>query len=447
MLKRLVGTSLLFWSLSSTGSAADYYVRQTVGNDSNDGLTAATAFKSVSRLSTVMNAGDTAYVGPGLYRGEIIVVRGGSKDQRIVFRADPTGGHTGDEPGPVVITGADPVDETTFQPGSAPGVYTATVDPVIGMVEMDGDQRRYAKARDSKEVIVDKMSEVDAVAKLPGSFAYDAKTRVLTFHTSDGQPPASHEIELIRRGNGVAMTGKQGVTVIGFTFRHFGDAGINFFKGSGDGIAMGNTSFGSRQGVRVYGAKDILVYGNTLFRNDNSGVYFAAGSNGGIAIGNVAFENIKGVRWSSASIDGIAADNILFDNRERGVSIEKSHHAVVRGNTIVNNAVSQLLVIDTDYGSEGNCFDVGKGRFVADFFYTERFKTLADYQQAKRRDLSSREGGCEPLPAKFDVHALQRETAAYAERTGGAASVPETSVVPPGSEAAWQNAVGAAAVQ
>ena len=45
--------------------AATYYVRQTVGDDSNDGLTPATAWKHFSRLSPAMNAGDTAFVGPG----------------------------------------------------------------------------------------------------------------------------------------------------------------------------------------------------------------------------------------------------------------------------------------------------------------------------------------------------------------------------------------------
>jgi parallel beta-helix repeat protein len=416
-MKRSVGASLLLLTIGCPALGADYYVRQTVGNDTHDGLTPATAWKSVSKLSTIVKAGDTAYVGPGLYRGEIVVLQDGSVDQRIVFRADPTGQQTGDPPGPVVITGADPVDEASFEAGSAPGVYRAVVDPVVGMVEMDGDQRRYIKARDTKEFIVDKMPEVDVVAKLPSSFFYDSKTRVLTFHTSDGAPPTSHEIELIRRGNGIAMTGKHGVTVVGFTFRHFGDAGINFFKGSGDGIAIGNTSFGSRQGIRVYAAKDILVYGNTLFRNDNSGAYFAAGSNGGVAIGNVAFENTKGLRWSSASIDAIAADNVLFDNRERGLAIEKSNRAVLRGNVLVNNGVSQLLVIDTAYGSEGNCFDRGTtGRLVADFFYTERFESLESYRKAKRQDLSSREGDCGALPAKLDVHALEREVAAYQER-------------------------------
>jgi hypothetical protein len=79
-------------------AATDYYVRQTVGDDSNDGLSAA-AWRRVARLAPMMKAGDTAYVGPGLYREEIVVLNDGSPGRRLVFIADTSGQHTGDPPG------------------------------------------------------------------------------------------------------------------------------------------------------------------------------------------------------------------------------------------------------------------------------------------------------------------------------------------------------------
>src|SRR5262249_18498107 len=157
----------------------------------------------------------------------------------------------------------------------------------------DGPQYRYARARDTKEYLLENMSLVDVVVKLPSSQFYDETARVLYIHTSDGKPPTAHEIEIIRRGAGIGMWEKHYVTIAGFTFRHMGDAGISFFNGSGDGIAMNNTSYGGRQGIRVYAATNMLVYGNTLFRNDNSGVYFAKQSTNCLAIGNVSYENIK----------------------------------------------------------------------------------------------------------------------------------------------------------
>jgi parallel beta-helix repeat protein len=398
--------------------AATYYVRQTVGDDAHDGLSAATAWQRISKLSQAMRAGDTAYVGPGLYREQVTVMNGGTLDKRVVFVADTTGQHTGDPPGRVMITGADPVDESVFTPYSAPGVYTAELPyKVAGVVEMDGAQYRYKRARDTKDHLVEKLSLLDVVAKLPSSFFYDEATRVLYLHTSDGKPPSTHEIELIRRGTGIGMSEKHYVTVIGFTFRHTGDAGVTFFKGSGHGTAIDNTSYGSRQGIRVYEATDMLVYGNTLFRNDNSGVYFAKGSANGLAIGNITYENIKGIRWSSASVNGMAIDNTAFDNRETGIAIEEANGTLLRRNTLANNGQSQLMVIRAEYGSESNCFHSGgRDQLTADFVFVDHFKRLADYQRAKRQDLHSREGACGPLPAKVDVRKLHADTTAYAER-------------------------------
>jgi len=146
----------------------------------------------------------------------------------------------------------------------------------------------------TSEYLVDKMAPVDVVAKLPSSWFYDDASQVLTLNTSDGRPPAEHEMELIQRGDGIFVRGKHHVTVVGFTFRHMQDAGVSFFIDSSDGVIMDVTSWGSRQGVRVYGAKSVFLYGNTLFRNENSGVYFAAKSVNGLAVGNTAYENVKG---------------------------------------------------------------------------------------------------------------------------------------------------------
>ena len=399
------------------GIAATYYVRQTVGNDGGDGLSPGTAWRSISKLSTVMHAGDTVYVGPGLYREQVTVGGDGTAENRLIFVADTTGQHTGDPSGVVMVTGADPVDENIFVPDSTPGVYRAEVrERVAGVVEMDGDQRRYRRARDTKEHLLDKLSEAEVVARLSSSHFYDEAAKVLYVHTSDGRPPSTHEIEIIHRGTGIGMTGKHHVTVMGFTLRHMGDAGINFFKGSGDCIAVGNTSYGSRQGIRVYDATGILVYGNTLFRNDNSGVYFAARSANGVAIGNVGYENVKGVRWSSRSVNALALDNSLFENLEAGIALEDADHAVLRRNRLAHNGKSQLLVIRSEYGSEDNCLESGPEQLTADFVFVDHYRTLADYQRGKHQDLHSRAGGCGPLPEKIDVRKLHAETTAYSER-------------------------------
>ena len=415
-LARCAAIVLVLATSVARAGATTYYVRQTVGDDAHDGRSAATAWRTLTRLSTILKAGDTVYVGPGLYREQVTVGADGTSAARVVFFADSSGEHTGDPPGTVMITGADPVDTSLFVPVGPPGVYRATLPQhVLGVVEMDGSQRRYRRARDTMEHLVDKLSEADVVTRLRGSHVYDEEHHELLLHTSDDREPRAHEIELMHRGAGIGMFGKHFVTIIGFTFRHFGDAGINFFKGSGDGIALDNVSYGGRQGIRVYDATNILVAGNTLFRNDNSGVYFAAQSTGGVTSGNVAYENQKGVRWSSQSNYGMALDDVVFDNAEAGIAVEDVVGTVLRRNRLVQNPKAQLMLIRSVYDGDADCFE-GPTQAVADFVFQERYAALADLQRAKGLDLRARAGGCGALPAKLDVHKLHAETLGYAER-------------------------------
>src|SRR4030042_858442 len=228
-----------------------FYVRQTVGNDSNDGLSPKNAWRSVSKLPRAMKAGDTAYVGPGLYRGDILLQNSGTVENRITLIADTKGEFTGDPQGVVMLTGAEPVDENIFEPYYAPGVFKAHFPfyHVLGIAEMDGDQYRYDRVTEKAEYVKDKMSVEDVVAKFPSIYFYDEAKKMLYIHTSDGKHPNTHEIEIFRRLNGIPIVKKEYIAIIGFTFRHFGDGGINFWESS-NGMAISNTSFGSRTGIR-----------------------------------------------------------------------------------------------------------------------------------------------------------------------------------------------------
>ncbi len=408
--------------ISHDAVAAVYYIRQTVGDDASDGLAPGTAWQHLAKLST-LKPGDTAYVGPGLYREEIELKNDGIPDARITFIADSTGKYTGDPPGIVMLAGSDPVDGRSFRPTSSAGVYSLRVPsyhPVLGVVEMDSSQARYHPASSTKEHLVDKLTELQVVEKLPSHFDYDEESKTLYIHTSDGKPPATHEIELIHRGFGIYLPGKHSVTVVGFTFRHMSDAGISFFKGAADGAALFNTSYGSRQGIRVYNATNILVYGNTLFRNENCGVYFASGSTNGSAIRNVTYENAKGIRWGSKSVNAAAIENVAFDNSEAGISLEEVTTATVRANRLGNNRQTQLLVFDAEYNSDENCFErSGPDQYIAHFIpfpREQRFKTLREYLEARHQDVGSRENACGPWPDKLDVHKMHSETTGYRER-------------------------------
>jgi parallel beta-helix repeat protein len=404
-------------AVPQVGWADTYYVRQTVGSDDNDGLSPDSAWKTISRLSTAMTAGDTVYIGPGLYREQVTVLNSGTAEERLTFIGDYTGQYTGDPAGAVMISGTNAVDESIFVPQGADGVYQAKIPyKVAGVVEMDSEQFRYRKARDTREHVTENMSLLDVVIKIPASHYYDEEEGVVYIHTSDGKPPTTHEIELIARGTGIGMWDKHYVTVMGFTIRHVGDGAVSFFHGSTNGIAIDNVLYGSRQGIRVYAATEILAYRNTFFKNDNSGIYFARASINGSAIANTSYENIKGVRWSSSSINGMALDNVLFDNRDAGISIEDVGNSIIRRNRMVNNKLTQLMAIRSKYDSNENCYDAAPGQMVADYVFIYHHPTLAEFQNEHHTDLDSREGDCGPLPAKIDVRKLHAETMAYTER-------------------------------
>ncbi len=112
-------------------------------------------------------------------------------------------------------------------------------------------------------------------------------------------------------------------------------------------------------------------------------------------------------------------DNALFDHQECGISLEHVANALLRRNRLVNNTISQLLVIDSRYSSENNCFESrGPEQLIADFHpfvARTQYRSLVDYQQAQRQDLHSTKTGCGPLPEKVNVHALHAESTAYRE--------------------------------
>eukprot|EP00727_Mastigamoeba_balamuthi_P014506 m51a1_g9680 hypothetical protein (786) ;mRNA; r:1293568-1296515 len=71
-----------------TDSAADLYVSAGSGDDSNDGRSAATAFRTIAKASEVATAGTTVHVADGLYRESVVPLSSGRAGAEVVYRAD-----------------------------------------------------------------------------------------------------------------------------------------------------------------------------------------------------------------------------------------------------------------------------------------------------------------------------------------------------------------------
>jgi hypothetical protein len=91
-----------------------YYVDPTNGNDSDDGLSWANAFLTLNGAEDEpVAAGDTVYVGPGVYRESLTLDIDGSSGNPITYIGDTTGENTDGVGGVVRITGSDNDQSTT----------------------------------------------------------------------------------------------------------------------------------------------------------------------------------------------------------------------------------------------------------------------------------------------------------------------------------------------
>ena len=95
-------------TLVASGGGKIYYVSVFAGNDNNDGLSLNTPFKTISRASSVMKAGDTCCIRGGVYRETVKPANNGTATNPISFLA--YGGESVTISGADLVTGAWTVD-------------------------------------------------------------------------------------------------------------------------------------------------------------------------------------------------------------------------------------------------------------------------------------------------------------------------------------------------
>lgn len=406
--------TLAMTSWSAFGQATEgttYFVRSTVGSDSEDGKTPQSAWKTVSRSAQVLGPGDTLIIGPGIYREHVRIEVSGLPDRPISIKGDPSGVLTGDPPGAVMMTGTVPVDESQFEPEGSPGVYKLkSADLVYMAVEMDGTQHRYANVREPKSDI----PYVQRVRDKQSTAWYEMDEEMLYIHTSDDRPPVEHEIELITQHSAFFLKDASYVWFSGLTLRHYGDGTIYFQDGSDHGRVADSIVYGGRHGVRILNSKNVEILNNIMMLNENAGAYFLRGSEGGRAEGNTTYDNAVGLRWGSDSNNGLAQDNIIVDNSDAGLGIEKVTGQVVSRNLFWGNT-SHYRVIHGTFQADENCFDTGDSpdQVLAMWNLVTPYHSLNTYSEKSGQDLNSREGDCGIKIEKLDVHQIHSDSLAY----------------------------------
>ena len=84
---------ILFISISSVVSGTQYYISRTTGDDTRDGLSEASAWKTISKVNaSSFNPGDIIAFNKGdVWREQLIVPSSGSSENYIVFTTYGTG--------------------------------------------------------------------------------------------------------------------------------------------------------------------------------------------------------------------------------------------------------------------------------------------------------------------------------------------------------------------
>ena len=101
----------------------DLWVDAGHGSDANNGLTPATAFRTIQKAADLAGPGTTVHILPGIYRETVYPALSGSAAELAVYRAE-------NGPGTVIIRGSEPASSLTWTQltsdpiGLPPGVYS-----------------------------------------------------------------------------------------------------------------------------------------------------------------------------------------------------------------------------------------------------------------------------------------------------------------------------------
>jgi Right handed beta helix region len=257
------------------------------GLDTNDGLTPATAVKTIQRSANLAQAGDVVSVAAGVYRESISLPRSGTASQPIVFRGAGTG---------VVLDGADAAIATGVAwTAAGAGVYRRTLGFTTGHVVSElGRLFRY-----------DTVAELQTLgAGAPGGFYFDGTDLNIKF--VDASAPAAHTLHVARFEDGFFVDGRSHIRIENFEIRHYG---------AGD--------FG--KGVYLRFSNDCVVRNSHIHEIGAAGVWIKGGARHRIEDNRFSDTSIKNWPWdftkgSSAENNGV----VLTDNPGRGHIVRRN---------------------------------------------------------------------------------------------------------------------------
>lgn len=350
-------------ALASVAQATTYYVR-TSGNDAADGLTPATAFRTVRKAAAALaNPGDGVIVGPGTYaEGNISFIRDGIPGRWVTFRADPSGKITGDAAGPVVLAPVAPA-ETGF---ILLGRHHVLIDgfEIRGASDAAIQVRTSIAGLDSHDITIRNVKAFNGAKRgfdITASGALtltncQAERNGSSGVVINGAAGANVEVSienLLANDNGsygLFLTGGAGGAITSSRFLRNAMSGLSLRHAYditvADVQASNNSEYGIIAGVAndpFQGVTNLAVLESIFDLNNKAGINIAIAAGGEIRLVGNRVRNNQSVGIAFTTAPDTAAQpmislNQVSGNLETGISIQKARAGVVSSNQVLQNS-------------------------------------------------------------------------------------------------------------
>jgi len=141
----MLAFTYLLLLLGSPVGAAEIWVDVNHGNDAADGLTAATALRTLQKATTLATAGSIVHIQPGIYRETLQPIHSGTANNPIIYQAE--------QPDSVIIRGAEVVNVWQSLTENTLGFPTTKWNQIVwaDLSQWDTEIPRFVQKLDSRQ--------------------------------------------------------------------------------------------------------------------------------------------------------------------------------------------------------------------------------------------------------------------------------------------------------
>ncbi|MGL4612181.1 MAG: right-handed parallel beta-helix repeat-containing protein [Trueperaceae bacterium] len=316
-----------------------YYVSGS-GNDSNNGLSQSTAFKTLQKAASLTNPGDTVLVMNGTYSKEdsnsnvLDINRAGRADAWIAYKAMP--GH----------------NPRIFVNNNYAGIRTIVPYIIIEGFTVEGNVNNLS------------FNEADKLARGTDSNAALNTTKFNSGGIMSYPEGSSKPHHLIIRNNTVFNHPGSGIASNGSDYVRIED-NIVYNNSYYSAYATSGVSFYQSRDIDSSTGQKMFIRRNTIYKNENKVPFWYSNASdpskrsmtdgNGIIIDDAINEQTF-ISGGGSPYKGtfLIENNLVYDNGGRGINVYSSQNVVARNNTLYRNGRTPNLDSEIVIGKSSN---------------------------------------------------------------------------------------------